>query len=73
MASPEGFPSMTEPMGQVPAYAEAERMLCAKLGPLLKDAIADVERACGVKIRELRVTVAADGEPWAGANCVIVE
>jgi hypothetical protein len=55
-------------------YAQAEKELCDKAGPLLSEIVKEVEQRNGVKIREIRVTVEnpAPSNLWSGANCVIV-
>ncbi|HEY2862220.1 MAG TPA: hypothetical protein VGK37_01195 [Casimicrobiaceae bacterium] len=55
-------------------YAQAEKELCDKAGPLLSGILKEVEERNGITIREIRVTFEkpAPTNLWSGANCVIV-
>lgn len=55
-------------------YAQAEKELCDKAGPLLAEILKEVEQRNGIAIKEIRVTFEepAPTNLWSGANCVIV-
>lgn len=64
---------MSRESDQLTNFATAEKELCEQAGPLVAGIIRDIEGRHGIRIREIRITMAAAelNGTWGGVNCVI--